>query len=237
MILAGRRAVVTGAGGVLGVEVLRLFLEEGARCVAVAHGEVSAQRAAEVAAQFPDSCLTVQADVTSPAGVAALRSTCVDAFGPPQVLANLVGGFSAGKRLWEWDVAEFEHMLRLNLTSVFLCCHAFLPDMLSTGYGRIVNVASRAALSPRAGQAPYITAKAGVIALTQSLREELRGTGVAVCAVVPSMINSPAARAENPQADPARWVQPADLARVILHACSEEGGLLSGGLLPVYGGL
>jgi NAD(P)-dependent dehydrogenase (short-subunit alcohol dehydrogenase family) len=221
----------------LGAEVLRLFLEEGARCVAVTHGASSAERVAAIAAQFPESCHAVQTDVTSPEGVANLRTACLEVFGPPQILANLVGGFAAGKQLWEWDVAEYQHMLALNLTSAFLCCRAFLPDMLAAKYGRIVNVASRAALIPRARQVPYAIAKAGVVALTQSLREELKGTGVAVCAVVPSMIDSPAARAENPQADPGKWIQPADLARVILYACTEDGGLLSGGLLPVYGGL
>lgn len=237
MTLTGRCAVITGAGGVLGAEVLRLFLAEGARCVAVTHGEGSARRVAQIAADFPGSCLAVQADVTCSEGVAELRAACLADFGPPEILANLVGGFHAGKRTWEWEVAQFEHMLRVNLTSAFLCCRAFLPDMVASGYGRIVNVASRVAMSPRAGQTPYAIAKAGVVALTQCLREELKGSGVAVCAVVPSMIDSPAARGENPKADPGKWVNPADLARVILYACSEDGGLLSGGLLPVYGGL
>lgn len=235
MLLTDRRAVITGAGGNLGRAVLDAFLVEGARVVAVAHGERDLARLEEVAAQYSGRCYPVRADVTAEEGVARLLQAATDWFGPAEILVNLVGGFLGGANLWEVAVADWEHMLALNLRSAFLCCRAFVPGMIAQGYGRVVSVTSRTALAPRAGSGPYTVSKAALIAMTQVLREELRGTGVSAVTVAPSTIDTPANREAQPKADPTKWVTPQELARGIVLLCTEDGGLFSGGTLPAYG--
>lgn len=237
MLLDGRCAVITGASGNLGREAVEVFLQEGARVAAVAGSERGLSGLLSLAAAHPGVCAAMRADVTTPAGVDELRAAVLDFLGPPHILVNLAGGFHGGGNLWETSPDDWRAMMDLNLTSVFLCCRAFIPDMLTHGYGRIVNVSSRAAFSIRAGQAAYTVSKAAVATLTQALREELKGTGISAAAVAPSVIDGPAMRAAMPKADPGKWVAPSDLARLILFLCTEEGGLVSGGVLPVYGGM
>ncbi len=236
MLLAGHRAVVTGASGNLGQAVVPALLAEGATVVAVASRPESYSSLAAAAAATPERCFAVQADVTQEGDVARLCQEATERLGaPPDILANLAGGFQFGTNLWELAPAQWRQMMALNLDSVFLCCRAFVPAMLERGWGRIVNISSRGAINLRAGSGAYAVSKAGVVTYTQALREELKGSGVAVCAIVPGTIDGPATRQSMPKADPAKWVLPADLARLVVYLCTEEGGLLSGGLLPAYG--
>lgn len=237
MLLEGGCAVITGASGNLGREVVEVFVQEGARVAAVAGSERGLSALLSVAAAHPGNCAAMRADVTTADGVDELRAAVLDFLGPPDILVNLAGGFHGGADLWETSPDDWRAMMDLNLTSVFLCCRAFIPDMLTHGYGRIVNVSSRAAFSVRAGQAAYTVSKAAVATLTEALRAELKGAGVSVAAVAPNVIDGPAMREAMPNVDPGKWVAPHDLARIILLLCTEEGGLVSGGVLPVYGGM
>jgi NAD(P)-dependent dehydrogenase (short-subunit alcohol dehydrogenase family) len=107
--------------------------------------------------------------------------------------------------------------------------------MEEKGWGRIVNLASKAALSPGPRQAAYNVSKAGVIALTQSIAAEYRRKGIAANAILPSIIDTPANRKQMPEADSSRWVTPEQLASLILFLCTEEGGSINGASMPVYG--
>jgi NAD(P)-dependent dehydrogenase (short-subunit alcohol dehydrogenase family) len=103
------------------------------------------------------------------------------------------------------------------------------------GGGRIVNVAARVVEVPVAGAVAYSVSKAGVAALTRSLAVEVRGDGILVNAILPSIIDTPANRAAMPNADTARWPKPDELAGTILWLASPENRLTSGALVPVYG--
>jgi len=107
--------------------------------------------------------------------------------------------------------------------------------MVSRGWGRIINIASRAAVEPAARQAAYNVSKAGLVALTASIAAEYRRQGVAANAIMPSIIDTPQNRAQTPDADFSRWVKPEALVALMLHLCSEEGGSLNGAAIPVYG--
>lgn len=235
MLLADRRAVVTGAGGNLGRSVVRAFLAEGARLVAVTHSVASNEMLADVVASAGDKCTVLRADVTREDEVAELRGAAADRLGGVELLVNLVGGFQFGKNLWEIELADWDRMMDLNLRSAFLCCRAFVPGMIQGGYGRIVNVSSRAAFNIKSRRGAYNVAKSAVAALTQVLREELKGTGVTACAVAPGTIDTEPNRQSMPKADPSKWVSPDHLAQGIAYLCSDAGGLFSGGVLPVYG--
>ena len=110
-----------------------------------------------------------------------------------------------------------------------------LDALKASPEGRIVNVGSAAALKAGAGMGAYGASKAAVHALTQSLAEELKTTAVTVNAVLPSIIDTPANRADMRNADPAQWVAPADLAAVILFLASPESRAMTGALVPVTG--
>jgi NAD(P)-dependent dehydrogenase (short-subunit alcohol dehydrogenase family) len=148
---------------------------------------------------------------------------------------HLAGGFR-GAPFLDTTRADLETQVEQNLTTAFLCCREAARNMRAGGQGgRIANVSSRAAAVPAGGAIAYTIAKAGVSALTQALADELRGDGILVNAVVPSIIDTPANRAAMPAADHARWPKPAEIAAALTWLISPGNGLTSGALLPVYG--
>ena len=126
-------------------------------------------------------------------------------------------------------------MIKLNLTSAFLCARAALPGMLQRNRGRIIFVSSKTARTGRAGQAGYAAAKAGVAVLAETIAEETRGTGVTANTVAPSTLDTPANRKMISGGDFSTWVTPADLAASIVYLASDAAGQLRGAWLPVYG--
>jgi NAD(P)-dependent dehydrogenase (short-subunit alcohol dehydrogenase family) len=110
-----------------------------------------------------------------------------------------------------------------------------VPVMLKQGYGSIVNVASKAAFDHAAGAAAYAASKAAAIAMMDSLAADLKGTGVRVNSIVPSIIDTEANRKAMPKADFAKWPKPEDIARVILFLCGDEAKVVHGASIPVYG--
>ncbi len=154
---------------------------------------------------------------------------------PVRALVNLVGGSPAGGRVHETPVEEFERQFRLNLRPTYLLCHAALPRLLDAGGGSIVCVSTRAAVRPFAGAAGYIASKAAVLAFVDALAAEYTADGVRANAILPSVIDTPANRAAQPDADHARWVSPEQIARVICFLCSDDAAPTSGAHVPVYG--
>jgi NAD(P)-dependent dehydrogenase (short-subunit alcohol dehydrogenase family) len=159
----------------------------------------------------------------------------VDRYGHVDVLLNLAGGYRAGVPVAEMDEGFWDELLNLNLRSTFLTCRAIVPHMLQQGRGKIVNIAARAGLQGRAKNAAYAVSKAGVIILTQSLSEEVKNSGVNVNAILPSTLDTPRNREENPKADFSKWVPPEKLAEAILFLCSDEASAITGATIPVYG--
>jgi NAD(P)-dependent dehydrogenase (short-subunit alcohol dehydrogenase family) len=166
--------------------------------------------------------------------VAGAVDEVTSAFGPIGVLAHLVGGWKGGERIDSHSLETWDGVMRLNLTTAFLCARAVLAGMLAQDWGRCVFVSARTAVRPRAGDGAYAIAKGGVITLAQTISEETRGTGVTANAVAPSILDTPANRASMP-GDPSRWVPTADMAEAVAFLASEAAGQLRGALLPVYG--
>jgi NAD(P)-dependent dehydrogenase (short-subunit alcohol dehydrogenase family) len=135
------------------------------------------------------------------------------------------------------DSATWDRLFALNVKTALNASKAALPYLLESGAGRIVNVGAMAALKSGAGMGAYAASKAGVHRLTESMAEELKDRGVTVNAVLPSIIDTPANRAQMPEADFDRWVAPADLAAVILFLASREAKAVTGALMPVVGGV
>lgn len=150
-------------------------------------------------------------------------------------VVDLVGGFKMGPKVEGTELGEFEAMLRLNLVPAFTLARAAMPRLAAAGGGAFVCVSARAALRPFSGATGYITAKAGVLALVTALDAEYRDAGVRANAVLPSVIDTPANRADMPDADTSKWVPPEEIARVIRFLCSDDSAPTSGAAVPVYG--
>lgn len=150
-------------------------------------------------------------------------------------VVNLVGGYSDGPRVHETDPDDFERMLRLNVMPCFLLARAAMPSLIERGGGAFVGVSARPALRPFAGAAGYISSKAAVLALVQALDAEYKGDGIRCNAILPSVIDTPANRAATPDADFSKWVQPAEIAKVISFLVSSDAAPTSGAAIPVYG--
>ncbi|MEP6952907.1 MAG: SDR family NAD(P)-dependent oxidoreductase [Solirubrobacteraceae bacterium] len=220
-------AVITGGTGGLGSAVTRAFLDAGWRVVVPYREPRELERVRE-----HEALELVEADLTEPASVARVMEAAGDSL---RALVNLVGGFHAGDRIHETPIETFEAQLTLNLRPTYLACAAAIPPMLAAGEGAIVCVSSRAALQPFPGGAAYATAKGAVLTFVDALHAEYNDDGVRANAILPSIIDTPANRASMPDADPAAWVRPDEIARTILFLCSPESSALGGAHVPVYG--
>jgi NAD(P)-dependent dehydrogenase (short-subunit alcohol dehydrogenase family) len=219
--------VISGGTGGLGSAVTRVMLEAGWHVVVPYVDD----RELERVAAHPELEL-VKADLFDPVAATAVVEQTPGPFGG---LINLVGGFAAGGRVHETPIADFERQFQLNLRPAYLLCHAALPRLIDAGGGAIVCVSTRAALRPFSGAAGYISSKAAVLAFVDALAVEYTKDGVRANAILPSVIDTPANRASQPDADFSRWVTPEQIARVIRFLCSEDSAPISGGHIPVYG--
>ena len=151
-------------------------------------------------------------------------------------LVNAVGGYAGGVPLWQLDSKVFDRLLAQNLRSGYVLSRTVVPAMLKQKSGTIINVASKAAFDHAAGAAAYVASKAAAVAMMDSLAADLKGTGVRVNSILPSIIDTEANRKAMPSADFAQWPKPEDIARVVLFLCSDEAKLIHGAAVPVYGG-
>jgi NAD(P)-dependent dehydrogenase (short-subunit alcohol dehydrogenase family) len=164
-------------------------------------------------------------DLTDADMVATAYASAVETLGGLDGVVNIAGGF-----LWETVVGgsidSWDRMYRMNVRTAAISSSAALAH-LSKG-GAIVNVGAAAALSVATGMAPYAASKAGVMALTEGLAEELRSSGVRVNAVLPTIIDTPVNRKDMPDADVSAWVSPASAAKVIAFLLSDESSSVTG---------
>lgn len=225
--LDGKRVVVTGGFGALGRVVGQVLTRHGARVALLGHSVVPADRPA-VAMVLGGVDLT-QAEASNAAFAQAGA-----ALGGLDGLVNVAGGFR-----WETvaagSVDTWDALYEMNLRTAVLATRAALPQLLAGGGGRIVNVGAYAAQKAGAGMGAYAASKAGVARLTEALAEELKDQGVTVNAVLPSILDTPANRADMPQADFSRWVQPVQLAEVIAFLLQDAAAAVTGALIPVRG--
>jgi NAD(P)-dependent dehydrogenase (short-subunit alcohol dehydrogenase family) len=225
--LEGKVIAITGGFGALGRVTADMLMAKGAR---VAMLDIAA--APDVG--IDSSRLMIGGvDARDPESIAGALSQTVTAFGALHGLVNLAGGFR-WEKLSAQSLPTWDRMYAVNLRTAVVACAAVIPHLLATR-GRIVNVGAAAAAFANAGMGAYTAAKAGVARLTEALSEELKEQGVNVNAVLPSIIDTPANRADMPDADYKRWVAPADLASVIAFLLSDEATAVTGALIPVKG--
>ena len=232
MRFENQTVMLTGAAGNLGRAVATAFAAQGARLVLVGRQVQSLQAAFGEAGERR---LFVAADLLDDAQVQAALAAAVARFGRIDALCNLAGGFDMGAPVHETTERTWGLMLDLNARTLLGTARAVVPHMLARGGGRIVNVGAAAAQRGAAQMGAYCAAKSSVIRLTESMAAELREQGINVNCVLPTILDTPENRAAMPQADPARWVAPADLASVIVFLASSAARAVHGAAVPVTG--
>ena len=219
----GRHIVITGGTGALGQGVVQAFARAGGTCHLPVQGPATAPPEAGI-------YITGNVELTDEGAVERYYGSLP----PLYASVHVAGGFQV-KPIAETTRADFDQQLEGNLITAFLCCREAVKAMRKSGGGRIVNVGARVVERPAGGMVAYSTSKAAVAALTRALAEEVRADGILVNAVLPSIIDTPGNRAAMPNADPARWPTPGEIARTILWLASPDNALTSGALIPVYG--
>jgi NAD(P)-dependent dehydrogenase (short-subunit alcohol dehydrogenase family) len=211
------------------------FLQEDAKVIVTYRDQKEFDDLERIAGDSASSLQGHRVDVTDTVAVEQLVQRISADYGRLDVTVNTVGAYAGGVKLWELDPKVFDQMLALNLRSGFTIARAVVPVMLKQKRGAIVNIASKAAVDHAGGAAAYVASKAAAVALMDSLAADLKGTGVRVNSVLPSIIDTEVNRKAMPKADFAQWPKPDDIARVILFLCSDDAKLINGASLPVYG--
>ena len=235
---SGNAVLVTGGTGALGRAVSLAFLEQGAKVVVTYRNPKELDELMRIAGARASALAGQEVDVTNEAAMKRFVESVVAEHGRLDVVVNTVGAFAGGGKLWEEDPNVFEQMLTANLRSGYAISRAVIPQMLKQKplkqrRGVFINIASRAAVDHAAGVASYAASKAAAVALMDSLAAELKGTGVRVNSVLPSIIDTPANRQAMPKADFAQWPKPEEIARVILFLASDDAKLVHGASISV----
>jgi 3-oxoacyl-[acyl-carrier protein] reductase len=243
--LDGRVAIVTGAGQGIGRAFAHRFAQEGARVVIA---DVNAETAERTAGEIGETALAVRTDVTDPASARAAVDATVERFGRVDVLLNNASIFATLRMrpFWEIPLEEWDALLRVNLTGVFVCCQAVAGPMRAQADGRIINISSSTVLMGRANYAHYVASKAGVQGLTRALASELGPEGVTVNAIMPGSVETEVPRETvSPEQAKAivgaqalrRRLRPEDIVGTAVHLASEDGAMITGQTIVVDGGL
>jgi len=232
---SGKTVLVAGGTGGLGTAVSLAFLEEGARVVVTYRKEEEYAALKKTAGRKAAALEGSVVDVTDERATAEIVGGIVARQGALDVLVNTVGGYVGGVALWDLETKVFDAMLSLNLRSGYALARAVLPAMLKQRHGSIVNVAAKAAFDHGAGAAAYAASKAAAVAMMDSLAADVKGTGVRVNSILPSIIDTAVNRKAMPNADYSSWPKPEEITQVILFLCSDNAAVVHGAAVPVYG--
>jgi NAD(P)-dependent dehydrogenase (short-subunit alcohol dehydrogenase family) len=227
MELQGKRIAVTGAFGALGAAMVEGAIAAGARVAAIDRAPAPA---------------SIATNVTAIGGVdladANAAKTAIDAaakaLGGLDGLVNIAGTFR-WETLADGSADTWDLLYRVNLRTAVAASKAAIPHLSASNAGRIVNISAAGSVKAGAGMGAYAASKSGVARLTEALAEELKDKAITVNAVLPSIIDTAANRADMPKADFSRWVTPAQLADVIVFLLSDRASAVTGALLPVTG--
>lgn len=226
------RVVITGAAGALGRSVVRRFLDAGERVLAVDANEAALGELTDLA---PSDRLSVRrVDLADTGEVERLFDDSERASGTPPAVIHLVGGFRWA-RFADLSDRDWTYLVTLNLETTFRVCRECARRFEKAAGGCLVAVSAPAALLGEAGVGGYAAVKAGVLRMVESLAREMAGFGGRANAILPGTMDTPANRAAMPDADPAQWVSPDDVAAVIHYLTTPAAAAVNGAAVRVPG--
>lgn len=226
--MSARIIFITGAKGGLGSFVTKKFLDAGDMVIGAA---LSIRQSDFPNANFLDAAL----DLTDAEAVKTLADNIANRFGRIDVLVHVAGGFAGGTPIHETDAQTWSRMQNMNLNAAFHVFRAVIPHMRKEGRGRIIAVGSNAAVRPQKNLGAYVVSKSALVTLVKTIALENADRNINANVVLPGTMDTPANRAAMPDADPKKWVNPANVANVIYWLASLEAAETSGATIPITG--
>ncbi len=232
--LEGKTAIITGGTGGLGKDVVKLFLEKNCNVISTYIIDDEIDKFVYLREQYKSKVIFAKADVTNENQINKLVSKAKEIYGKIDILINLVGGFTKAN-IYKTDIESFDEMININLKSCFVCTKQILPHFIENNSGKIVNIAAKPAVKSYSGVGAYGASKAGVVALTETVADEVKDYDINVNAIIPGTIDTAQNRIDMKDADFTKWVKPEELAKVILFLVTEDSKSISGAVIPALG--
>lgn len=231
----GKVIVVSGAAGALGRTVVRAFLQQSAMVCALDRGEGRLAKHALSAHTNGHLEIVEKVDLSDSAVIPALVEQVHQEVGKVDVLVNTIGGFTYGEPVHELSADTWQRMLAVNVLPFLNLAKAFVPDLIEKKMGKVVTIGAKAALKGGAMSGAYAASKAALLRLTESMAAELVSHNIQVNCILPGTIDTPANRAEMPEANFSKWVMPEKIAEATLFLASAASDAITGAAIPVYG--
>ena len=239
--LTGKGALVTGASGGIGSATAKALHGQGAK---VAISGTNKEKLDALAAELGDRVFVLPCDLRDRAAVAALADSAEKALGQVDILVNNAG-ITHDNLFMRMKDEEWDDVIAVNLTSVFVLTRGILRNMMRRRYGRIVNIGSISAVLGNPGQPNYAASKAGLVGMTKSLAREVAARGITANAIAPGFISTPMTDALNEKqveaiaaAIPAQtFGKPEHIAAAVVFLASDEASYITGETIQINGGM
>jgi len=234
MMLNGKVALITGAGRGIGKEIVLTYARAGADVALVARTKSQLEIVANEVHKTGQRALVIQADVSDPADVQRMVEETLREFGQIDILVNNAA-VAGPVPVIDMTLEDWNRMIGVNLTGVYLCSRAVLPHMIERGQGKIISIASGSGLRGSARNAHYSASKAGVIAFTQALANEVREHGLQVNVICPGPIKTEmlASRPNTSPVDESNFLETKDVAGAALFLAADLSGRMNAQIISV----